>query len=71
MGAVGGCEAVTSALSKHTATNINATQYALRALGSLSYKDEASRERERERERESERERERRREATASHSLQN
>lgn len=42
MGANGGCEAVTGALFKHTSSSVIATQSALRALGSLGYRDEGN-----------------------------
>jgi hypothetical protein len=40
MGAIGGCEAVTQALNKHIDDDISVTQHAVRAVGSLAFKDE-------------------------------
>jgi hypothetical protein len=42
MGANGGCDAVTNALIKHTASNITITKTACRAIGSLAYHDEGN-----------------------------
>ena len=42
IGANGGCEAVTNSLIKHTPSDIQAKQYAARALGSLAFKDEGN-----------------------------
>lgn len=42
MGANGGCDAVTNALIKHTASNIAITKSACRAIGSLAYRDEGN-----------------------------